>query len=108
VAGSVRLPAHWSGCYALRCATGRWPRRGVHTSCPGQEGVPSVYSPMARTMADLRFFAREVLTLPCWRYDHSVHPMPWRRDAEEEWETRKVLSVGVMRNDGAYGVLGKL
>jgi Asp-tRNA(Asn)/Glu-tRNA(Gln) amidotransferase A subunit family amidase len=106
VAGSVRLPAHWSGCSALRCSTGRWPRRGVHTSITGQEGVPSVYSPMARTVADLRFFAREVLRLPGWRFDPSVHPIPWRSEAEEEWETRKVLKVGVMRDDGAYDRAG--
>jgi hypothetical protein len=53
-------------------------------------------------MADLRFFAREVLRLPCWRYDHSVHPIQWRGEVEEEWETRKVLKVGVMRDDGTY------
>ena len=39
VAGSVRLPAHWGGCYSLRCSTGRWPRTGFRSSMPGQEGV---------------------------------------------------------------------
>ena len=44
VAGSVRAPAHYSGCYSLRCSTGRWPKLGVNTSMPGQEGIASVFS----------------------------------------------------------------
>ncbi|KAK5137005.1 hypothetical protein LTR04_004489, partial [Oleoguttula sp. CCFEE 6159] len=56
VAGSVRAPAHFSGCYLTRCSTGRWPKMGMNTSMPGQEGIPSVFSPMARTLADLQYF----------------------------------------------------
>ncbi|KAJ4131010.1 hypothetical protein NW768_006550 [Fusarium equiseti] len=43
VAGSVGCPAHFSGCYALKCSTGRWLKTGVVTSMPGQDGVPAVY-----------------------------------------------------------------
>ncbi len=34
VAGSVRVPAHFSGCYSLRCSTGRWPKLGYRPACP--------------------------------------------------------------------------
>ncbi|KAL8392630.1 hypothetical protein RB595_002720 [Gaeumannomyces hyphopodioides] len=104
VAGSVRLPAAWSGCYSLRCSTGRWPKWGVSTSMPGQEGVPSVYSPMARTLDDLTYFTRSIVGMEPWKYDHTVHPLPWRGDDATAilggGENPKKARVGVMRSDG--------
>lgn len=100
VAGSVRVPAHFSGCYSLRCSTGRWPKAGIRTSMPGQEGVPSVYSPMARTLDDLAYFTRAVVGMRPWEYDHSVHPLEWRGRVEGEFAERKVLRVAVLRTDG--------
>ncbi|KAK3398128.1 amidase signature domain-containing protein [Sordaria brevicollis] len=100
VAGSVRVPAHYSGCYSLRCATGRWPKAGILTSMPGQEGVPSVYSPMARTLEDLRYFSKAVIEMEPWKYDHSVHPLAWREEVVEEFaNSEKKLRVGVLRTD---------
>ncbi|KAI2463075.1 amidase [Annulohypoxylon bovei var. microspora] len=100
VAGSVRAPAHFSGIYSLRCSTGRWPKAGFATSMPGQEGVPSVYSPMTRTLNDLTYFTRSLVSMEPWKYDHSVHPMPWRPEVEEEYATKSKFRVGVMRTDG--------
>lgn len=99
VAGSVRAPAHFSGCYSLRCSTGRWPKLGVDTSMPGQEGVPSVFSPMARTLMDLTYFTRSIVQMQPWKYDPSVHPIPWRSSIESEYKTKKPLKIGVMRTD---------
>ncbi|KAF4552555.1 Amidase-like protein 13 [Elsinoe fawcettii] len=101
VAGSVRAPAHFSGCYSLRCSTGRWPKAGVVTSMAGQEGVPSVFSPMARTLWDLVYFSRALIQCKPWKYDHSVHPIPWREEvyATTKSSSRK-LRIGVMRTDG--------
>lgn len=100
VAGSVRAPAHFAGCYSLRCSTGRWPKSGMCTSMPGQEGVPSVYSPMARTLDDLAYFTRTVVGMKPWTYDYSVHPLAWRPDVEREFAEKKRLRVGVLRTDG--------
>ncbi|AEO53311.1 hypothetical protein MYCTH_2294455 [Thermothelomyces thermophilus ATCC 42464] len=102
VAGSVRVPAHFAGCYSIRCSTGRWPKSGIATSMPGQEGVPSVYSPMARTLGDLTYFARAVLgAMRPWTYDHTVHPLPWRGEVEAEFaDPARKLRVGVLRTDG--------
>lgn len=101
VAGSVRVPAHFAGCYSLRCSTGRWPKTGFMTSMPGQEGVPSVYSPMARTLNDLTYFTRAVVKMRPWEYCYTVHPLAWRDDVEAEWlSPKKRLRVGVMRTDG--------
>jgi len=101
VAGSVRVPAHFAGCYSLRCSTGRWPKLGICTSMPGQEGVPSVYSPMARTLDDLTYFTRAVMGMKPWTYDYTVHPISWRTDVEEEYSRPdRKLRVGVLRTDG--------
>jgi Asp-tRNA(Asn)/Glu-tRNA(Gln) amidotransferase A subunit family amidase len=100
VAGSVRAPAHFSGVYSLRCSTGRWPKAGIQTSMAGQEGVPSVYSPMARTLDDLCYFTRAVVGMQPWKYDPSVHPIPWREQIEQDYADKKRLRVGVLRTDG--------
>ncbi|KAK7404057.1 hypothetical protein QQX98_010178 [Neonectria punicea] len=99
VAGSVRVPAHFSGVYALKCSTGRWLKTGVCTSMPGQDGVPAVYSPMARTLDDLIYFTRAFIQMKPWTYDYSCHPLPWRSQIEREYSHRK-LRIGVLRTDG--------
>ncbi|KAK9234011.1 acetamidase [Lipomyces kononenkoae] len=99
VAGSVRIPAAWSGCYSLRCSTGRWPKVGTNSSMPGQEGIGAVFSPMARTLNDLTYFTRSLITMRPWNYDHSVHPIPWRV-AEERDAREKHLRIGLMNSDG--------
>ncbi|KAK2600390.1 hypothetical protein N8I77_009927 [Diaporthe amygdali] len=100
VAGSVRAPAHFAGCYSLRCSTGRWPKYGMRTSMPGQEGVPSVFSPMARTLNDLTYFTRAVIGMKPWTYDYSVHPLEWRPDFEQEYLQKRNLRIGILRTDG--------
>ena len=100
VAGSVRAPAHFAGCYSLRCSTGRWPKFGICTSVPGQEGVPSIYSPMARTLNDLTYFTSAIVGMQPWKYDYQAHPIPWRTDVVEEYSSKKQLRVGVLRTDG--------
>ncbi|KAF2138255.1 uncharacterized protein K452DRAFT_234505 [Aplosporella prunicola CBS 121167] len=100
VAGSVRAPAHFSGCYSLRCSTGRWPKMGINTSMPGQEGIASVFSPMARTYNDLHYFTRSFIRMKPWQYDHSCHPIEWRDHVVEEFKDKKKFRVGVMRTDG--------
>lgn len=121
VAGSVRVPAHYSGIYTLRCSTGRFPRWGNVTSMAGQEGVMAVYvsssvlleggrltvtrySPMTKTMDDLSYFLKSIIEMEPWNYDHTVHPMPWR-DVKPELEmTGKKVRWGIMRDDGRFPV----
>ena len=100
MAGSVRVPAHFSGIYSLRCSTGRWPKMGMNTSMPGQEGIPSVFSPMARTLEDLVYFSRSLIGIKPWLWDHSVHPIEWRIDEEQKVKETKKFRIGVMRTDG--------
>lgn len=100
VAGSVRVPAHFSGIYSLRCSTGRWPKMGINTSMPGQEGIPSVYSPMARTLADLVYFSKSIISMKPWNYDHTVHPIEWRTIQYQEAKDKHKFKIGVMNTDG--------
>ncbi|KAK2787509.1 hypothetical protein FQN52_007227 [Onygenales sp. PD_12] len=99
VAGSVRVPAAWSGIYSLRCSSGRWPKAGINTSMAGQEGVQSVFSPMARTLNDLTYFTRSIIDMKPWKYDNTVHPITWRAEMEQEASSKK-LRIGVMKSDG--------
>lgn len=96
----MRAPAHFAGCYSLRCSTGRWPKAGVFTSMPGQEGVPSVFSPMARTLDDLTYFTRAIIGMKPWEYDHPVHPLEWRPHTEKQYSEKKRLRIGMLRTDG--------
>ncbi|KAH9862791.1 hypothetical protein J1614_010884 [Plenodomus biglobosus] len=100
VAGSVRVPAHFSGCYSLRCSTGRWPKVGMNTSMSGQEAIPSVFSPMARTLNDLSYFTRAFIEMKPWTYDYTVHPLAWRPEITAAYtNSDKKLRIGVMRTD---------
>ncbi|KAL2055301.1 hypothetical protein ABVK25_004639 [Lepraria finkii] len=100
VAGSVRAPAHFGGCYSLRCSTGRWAKMDRKTMLPGQEGIPSVFSPMARTLQDLNYFSRSFIQTKPWLWDHSVHPLEWRPYIEDKIRHQKVFKIGVIRTDG--------
>jgi Asp-tRNA(Asn)/Glu-tRNA(Gln) amidotransferase A subunit family amidase len=70
------------------------------TSMPGQEGIPSVFSPMSRTLGDLSYFTKSLIGMQPWKYDHSVHPIAWRGDVTKEFEEKKKFKVGVLRTDG--------
>lgn len=100
VAGSVRAPAHFSGIYSLRCSTGRWPKMGNYTSMPGQEGIPSVFSPMSRTLGDLVYFTKSLIGMKPWKWDHTVHPIEWKQETARDVEEQRRFKVGVMRTDG--------
>jgi Asp-tRNA(Asn)/Glu-tRNA(Gln) amidotransferase A subunit family amidase len=73
VAGSVRVPSHYSGVYAIKSSMHRFVKTGGASSIPGQEGVPASQSPMAKTLEDLETFWRAVFQMKPWEYDHSVN-----------------------------------
>ena len=56
LAGSLRIPAHWTGVCALKPSPGVVPSTGVLAPGPGLLRTPdlTVAGPMARTVADLR------------------------------------------------------
>lgn len=94
VAGSVRVPAHFSGIYSLKPTTSRFPKSGAHTPMPGQEGIPAVAGPMARSLTDLSYFMKSVIDMKPWDYDYAVTEMPWK---EPSLPTK--LKIGVISTD---------
>ncbi|VDC03105.1 unnamed protein product [Peniophora sp. CBMAI 1063] len=96
VAGSVRAPAHFSGIYTVKATSGRFLRAGNATPMVGQEGVPPVYSPMTRTLHDLEFFWKAIISMRPWEtYDQSCVPIPWR-----DIKLSQSLKIGVLYDDG--------
>lgn len=74
VAGSVRVPAHYSGFYSVKSSSGRFPKLGNSTGLLGQDGVPIICAPMARTLEDLVYFWKAAVSMEPWKYDHTVSP----------------------------------
>ncbi|KAI0945310.1 hypothetical protein AcW1_001558 [Taiwanofungus camphoratus] len=98
VAGSVRIPSHYCGVYTIKASTRRFLCSGNPAdSIAGEEGVPPVFSPMARTLEDLETFWRAVMSMKPWEYDHTCIAMPWR---EIDLSAAKSIRWGVMWDDG--------
>ncbi|KAF8226391.1 amidase signature enzyme [Tricholoma matsutake] len=96
VAGSVRVPAHYSGIYTIKASTGRFLQIGSVSSMPGQEGVAPVYSPMTRTLEDLEMFWKAIISMRPWTYDPTCLVMPWKSVNLSE----KTVKWGVIWDDG--------
>lgn len=95
VAGSVRVPSHFSGLYTVRSSYGRIPRAGNTAPLRGQDGITSIYSPMCRYFEDLEYVFKAIIDLKPWEYDYTTHPIPWR-----EISLPAKLKIGVMYDDG--------
>lgn len=78
---------------------------GLSTSMAGQEGVLAVASPMARTLDDLVYFSKAIWGMKPERYDHTVHPIPWREDDYQAIKKKSRLRIGIMRTDGTTPLL---
>ncbi|KAI6045329.1 amidase signature enzyme [Pisolithus marmoratus] len=97
VAGSVRVPSHYSGIYAIRSSAQRFPKTGSAGTIPGQDGVSGVHSPMAKTLEDLETFWRAVIQMKPWEYDPYVVNLPWRK---VELPRDRPIRWGVLWDDG--------
>ncbi|KAL1795237.1 hypothetical protein ACET3X_007053 [Alternaria dauci] len=99
IGGSVRIPSHMNGLYALKPSSTRLPYQGVSVSTDGQEHVPSVIGPMARNMNSLTAVTKAVIDARPWEEDPKCCPVPWRSEAYEDARS-KPLVVAIMRDDG--------
>ncbi len=61
----------------------------------GQEAVPSVNGPLARTLPDIRLYTKAIIDSEPWLIDPKCVPIPWRTIY-----LRPKLKIGVLWNDG--------
>ncbi|KAI6045330.1 amidase signature enzyme [Pisolithus marmoratus] len=97
IAGSVRVPSHYSGVYTIKSSTQRFPKTGSAGSIPGHDGIVGVHSPIAKTLEDLETFWRAVFQMKSWEYDHTVVNIPWRK---VELPLDRPIRWGVLWDDG--------
>ena len=97
--GSVRIPAHFSGCYALKPSAGRFTNFGIQQCNPGFEGVKSAMGPMGRSVADLELMARVALDgAPQLALTQTnLLPVPYR---DVKLPTDRPLRFGYFLHDG--------
>lgn len=95
IGGSVRVPAAFNNCYALRPSALRNPNLGLSGINPGQESIRGITGPHGQSLDDLELFQRVLLDQQPWDIDTSLAPLPWR-----DVELPQTLTVGILVDDG--------
>ncbi|KAI0481278.1 acetamidase [Xylariaceae sp. FL0804] len=100
--GSIRTPACYNGLHSLRPSSSRIPYYQILNSMEGQEIIPSVVGPLARSTESLRLFCKAVVDARPWLVDPKSPPIPWRDDAASAAAdaAARPLRVAVMHWDG--------
>ncbi|KAN0063736.1 hypothetical protein ACQY0O_003786 [Thecaphora frezii] len=99
VGGSIRIPAGMNGLFGLKPSSHRLPYEGAVNSLEGQETIPSVIGPLARSLSGLKTFTKAILDGKPWLYDPLVPEMAWREASYQEAKAKKALKVGLMMTD---------
>lgn len=78
IAGSVRVPARFTGVYGFRPEVNRLPwSKQAELASKGWQVVQPTLSPMARTAQDLTLFMKTIIQVEPWRYDSTAFAVPW-------------------------------
>ncbi|KAI9596277.1 amidase signature domain-containing protein [Syncephalis fuscata] len=95
IGGSVRIPAHCSGIYALKPTSFRVPLAETLGEEGFQEYIPVSVGPMARDVASLELFMKALIEQEPWTEDSGCVPLPWRT-----WQPPAKLCLGYYTYDG--------
>ncbi|KAL4892481.1 amidase signature domain-containing protein [Aspergillus ambiguus] len=99
IGGSIRSPSSMMGLYGLKPSHGRLPYYNVSVSTEGQEHVPSVVGPMARSLFSLTEVTKSVIDSEPWAFDPRCVPIPWRSGMYQDMLSRP-LTIGLITDDG--------
>jgi Asp-tRNA(Asn)/Glu-tRNA(Gln) amidotransferase A subunit family amidase len=99
VGGSIRIPAHFCGVVGFKPSQWRVPVRGIRSSLPGQEAVPSVAGPIARCVADAVTMMR-VLVNGNQLVDGNTTAVPFRDEVYLAAQHQKGVTFGYYVDDG--------
>lgn len=91
------MPAACTGLFTIRPSHGRFPNSQSRACLEGQEAIRGVCGPIAKTLDEVIFWCRTIVSQQPWIRDPSSVPIPWR---STEKTKEKVLKIAVLWDDG--------
>ncbi|GAA6053096.1 hypothetical protein JCM3770_000382 [Rhodotorula araucariae] len=96
IGGSLRIPSHFSGCFAIKPCVPRIASTGCQSFNAGFTAIQSTMGPMGRSVADLELLLRVQLdAAPALAATEGVLPLPYR-----DVTLPKKLRFGYFTQDG--------
>ncbi|KAJ1306957.1 hypothetical protein OPQ81_007937 [Rhizoctonia solani] len=95
IGGSLRIPTSYCGIYSLKPTDMRFSGRGALGCVPGFMGITTLYGPMARSVADVKYACEVFFGLPATIPAATLPPVKYRNDIDFS----KPLKIGYFKSD---------
>ncbi|GAA6022599.1 hypothetical protein JCM10207_003919 [Rhodosporidiobolus poonsookiae] len=99
IGGSIRIPSSFCGLCGVRPTTRRVPYGFATNSMLGQESVPSVAGPLARSFSSCAYLLKTLFDGNVANYDANALPFAFNDGAREAAKSRSKLVFGLMSHD---------